>query len=507
MFIVIDFGSQYTQLIARRLRELNVYSLIYPSYVKIEELKDKNVEGIILSGGPFSVYDETMNIDKRILEMGIPILGICYGFQLLVKLLGGEVKRGEKGEYGLTKIKIVKNSILLEGLEKEEIVWMSHQDIVVKLPEDFIPIAYSENNFIAGAESINYPFYALQFHPEVSHTQKGKEILRNFVFKICKAKESWNLDKFVEESIREIRDKVGDKKVLLALSGGVDSSTLAVLLQKSIGNNLTAIFVDHGLLREGEKEEVEKALRSLGVNLVSIDCKKNFLEKLKGIKDPEEKRKIIGHEFVRIFEEKSKEFGPFQFLAQGTLYPDVIESAKSLTGKPSKIKTHHNVGGLPENLNFEILEPFKFLFKDEVRKIAKILNLPENIIKRQPFPGPGLAVRIIGEITEERLNILRKADTILQEELKNWDEYEKIWQSFAVLLPIKSVGVKGDQRSYEYTIAIRIVESEDGMTAQWVKVPYNLLEKISTRIINEVSGVNRVVYDITNKPPATIEWE
>jgi GMP synthase (glutamine-hydrolysing) len=265
--------------------------------------------------------------------------------------------------------------------------------------------------------------------------------------------------------------------------------------------------VDHGLLREGEKEEVEKALRSLGVNLVSIDCKKNFLEKLKGIKDPEEKRKIIGHEFVRIFEEKSKEFGPFQFLAQGTLYPDVIESAKSLTGKPSKIKTHHNVGGLPENLNFEILEPFKFLFKDEVRKIAKILNLPENIIKRQPFPGPGLAVRIIGEITEERLNILRKADTILQEELKNWDEYEKIWQSFAVLLPIKSVGVKGDQRSYEYTIAIRIVESEDGMTAQWVKVPYNLLEKISTRIVNEVSGVNRVVYDITNKPPATIEWE
>ncbi|MGB9857823.1 MAG: glutamine-hydrolyzing GMP synthase [Dictyoglomaceae bacterium] len=507
MFAVIDFGSQYTQLIARRLRELNVYSLIFSPEVRREELERNRVEGIILSGGPGSVYEEDISIDMSIFNMGIPILGICFGFQLLAKIFGGRVRRGEKGEYGLTRIKIIRDSILLEGLEKEEIVWMSHQDVVEELPKNFVPSAYTENGYIAGAEAIGYPFYALQFHPEVSHTKKGKEILKNFVFKICKAKESWNLNRFVEENIEEIRRKVGNKRVLLAISGGVDSSTLAVLLQRAIKEQLTAIFVDHGLLRKGEREEVEKALKSLGVNLVVLNCEDRFLEKLKGIEDPEKKRKIIGHEFIRVFEEKAKELGPFHFLAQGTLYPDVIESAKSFTGKPAKIKTHHNVGGLPENLNFEILEPFKYLFKDEVREIAKILGLPNSFIKRQPFPGPGLAVRIIGEVTKERLEILRNADAILQEELKKWKDYKKIWQSFAVLLPVRSVGVKGDQRSYEYTIAIRIVESEDGMTAQWVKVPYDILEKISTRITNEVSGINRVVYDITNKPPATIEWE
>ncbi|MEN2984161.1 MAG: glutamine-hydrolyzing GMP synthase [Dictyoglomaceae bacterium] len=507
MFCVIDFGSQYTQLIARRLRELNVYSLIFPPNTKRSDLEKNNVEGIILSGGPGSVYNDEFNIDLEIFKMGVPILGICFGFQLLAKIFGGEVRKGEKGEFGLTKIRIVKRSPLLEGLEEEEIVWMSHQDVVEILPEGFIPLAYTENNFIASAESQNFPFYALQFHPEVSHTKKGKEILKNFVFKICKAKENWNLDRFIEEKIGEIKERVGDKKVLLAVSGGIDSSTLAVFLQKAIGDKLTAIFVDHGLLRKGEKDEVEKALKNLGVNLVVLNCEDRFLDKLKGIKDPEEKRKIIGHEFINIFEEKAKELGPFHYLAQGTLYPDVIESAHSSTGKPSKIKSHHNVGGLPEKLNFEILEPFRYLFKDEVRVIAKKLGLPEFFIKRQPFPGPGLAVRIIGEVTRERLEILRSADFILQEELKKWKDYENIWQSFAVLIPIKTVGIKGDQRSYEYTIAIRIVESEDGMTAQWVKVPYEILEKVSTRITNEVSGVNRVVYDISNKPPATIEWE
>lgn len=507
MFCVIDFGSQYTQLIARRLRELNVYSLIFPPDVKRKELEKNKVNGIILSGGPGSVYNEDFNMDMEIFKMGIPILGICFGFQLLTKIFGGKVKRGEKGEYGLTKIRIIKRSILLEGLEEEEIVWMSHQDIVETLPEGFIPLAYTENNYIASAESQNFPFYALQFHPEVSHTKKGKEILKNFVFKICKAKEDWNLDKFVEENIQKIKEKIGNKRVLLAISGGVDSSTLAVFLHKAVGDKLTAIFVDHGLLRKGEREEVEKALKNLGVDLLILNCEERFLNKLKGIEDPEEKRRIIGHEFINVFEEKARELGPFHYLAQGTLYPDVIESAQSSTGKPSKIKSHHNVGGLPKNLNFEILEPFKYLFKDEVRIIAKKLGLPDFFIKRQPFPGPGLAVRIIGEITKEKLEILRSADYILQEELRKWEDYEKIWQSFAILLPIKTVGVKGDQRSYEYTIAIRIVESEDGMTAQWMKVPYEILEKISTRITNEVPGINRVVYDITNKPPSTIEWE
>ncbi|PMQ02138.1 MAG: GMP synthase (glutamine-hydrolyzing) [Dictyoglomus sp. NZ13-RE01] len=505
MFAVIDFGSQYTQLIARRLRELKVYSLIFPPNVETRELE--GVEGIILSGGPGSVYEDSLDLNMDIFNINVPILGICFGFQLIAKIFGGEVVKGEKGEYGLTKIKIINPSKLLEGLNEEEIVWMSHQDVVSKLPSGFVPLAISENNYLSAYESIEKNIYGVQFHPEVSHTKKGREILKNFVFKICGSKESWNLSKFVEDSIKEVRERVGNEKVLLAVSGGVDSSTLAVLLSKAIGDQLTAVFVDHGLLRKGERNEVENALRSLGVNLVVIDAKDRFLEKLKGVQDPEEKRKIIGHEFIKVFEEFAKQYGPFKYLAQGTLYPDVIESAQSKTGKAAKIKSHHNVGGLPSNLQFEIIEPFRYLFKDEVRKIAEILGLPQSFISRQPYPGPGLAVRIVGEITEERLDILREADAILQEELRKWEGYEHIWQSFAVLLPVRSVGVKGDKRSYEYTIALRIVESEDGMTAQWVKVPYEILERIATRITNEVKNINRVVLDITNKPPATIEWE
>lgn len=507
MIAVIDFGSQYTQLIARRFRELGVYSEIYPPNVKYSFLNEKGVKGIVLSGGPNSVYNTELELDNEIFNGDIPILGICFGFQLMAKFLGGEVKKGEKGEFGLTRIKIVKESVLFEGLEKEEKVWMSHHDVVTRLPEDFVVTAISENGFIAGAQSLEKPFFAVQFHPEVSHTEKGQLIIENFAFKICGAEKNWNLGRFVEEKIEEIRKQIGENRVLLAVSGGVDSTTLAVLLQRAVGDKLTAIFVDHGLLRMGEKEEVTEVLKRLGVNLVVVDAEERFLEKLKGVVDPEEKRKIIGHEFVEVFKEEAKKRGPFKFLAQGTLYPDVIESAASHTGMAAKIKTHHNVGGLPEELGFELIEPFRCLFKDEVRRIAEILGLPENIIKRQPFPGPGLAVRILGEVTRDKLELLRKADCILMEEIKKWEKYDEIWQSFAVLLPIKTVGVKGDFRSYEYVIALRVVKSEDGMTANFVEVPYEILGRIARRITNEVSGINRVVYDLTDKPPATIEWE
>ncbi|ACK42817.1 MULTISPECIES: glutamine-hydrolyzing GMP synthase [Dictyoglomus] len=507
MIAVVDFGSQYTQLIARRFREIGVYSEIYSPNVKYSFLKEKEVKGIVLSGGPNSVYDSDLEIDYEIFKGDIPILGICFGFQFMAKFLGGEVRKGEKGEFGLTEIKIVRDSLLFEGLEKKEKVWMSHYDVVTKLPEDFVDIAISENGFLAAAQSLKKPFFAVQFHPEVSHTEKGRLIIENFAFKICKAEKNWNLDRFVEEKIEEIREQVGENKVLLAVSGGVDSTTLAVLLQRAIGDKLTAIFVDHGLLRIGEKEEVSRFLKDLGVNLVVIDARERFLEKLRGVIDPEEKRRVIGHEFVGVFKEEARKRGPFKFLAQGTLYPDVIESAASNTGMAAKIKTHHNVGGLPEELGFELIEPFRYLFKDEVRKIAEILGIPKDIIRRQPFPGPGLAVRILGEVTEDKLELLRRADRILMEEIKKWDKYDEIWQSFAVLLPIKTVGVKGDFRSYEYVIAIRIVKSEDGMTANFVEVPYDILGKIARRITNEIIGINRVVYDLTDKPPATIEWE
>uniref|UniRef100_A0A7C3RKM1 GMP synthase [glutamine-hydrolyzing] n=1 Tax=Dictyoglomus thermophilum TaxID=14 RepID=A0A7C3RKM1_DICTH len=507
MIGVIDFGSQYTQLIARRFREMGVYSEIFPPTVKFSELKNKDVEGIVLSGGPNSVYDFNLNFDMDIFSEKIPVLGICFGFQLMAQILGGKVEKGEKGEFGLTEIRIVKNSLLFKGLAEEEKVWMSHYDVVKELPPSFEVLAYSENNYIAAAQSQTNPLFAVQFHPEVTHTENGKKVLENFAFEICKAKKNWDLGRFVEEKIKEIKERVGEDRVLLAVSGGVDSSTLAVLLQKAIGDKLTAIFVDHGLLRKGEKEEVSNALRSLGVNLIVVNAEDRFLNRLKGVTDPEEKRKIIGHEFIEVFLEEAKKRGPFKYLAQGTLYPDVIESAASSTGMAAKIKTHHNVGGLPENLKFELIEPFRYLFKDEVRKIAEILNIPDFIIKRQPFPGPGLAVRILGEVTKDKLEILRMAENILQEELQKWSEYEKIWQSFAVLLPIRTVGVKGDFRSYEYVIALRIVESEDGMTANFVEVPYDILGKISRKITNEVKGINRVVYDLTDKPPATIEWE
>lgn len=507
MIAVIDFGSQYTQLIARRFREMGVYSEIYTPKVKLSDLKSKGVKGIVLSGGPNSVYETEFEIDESIFKGEIPILGICFGFQLMAKSLGGTVTRGEKGEFGLTKIRIKGKTILFDGLEEEERVWMSHYDVVTKLPENFVEIAISENGYIAGAQSLNSPLFAIQFHPEVSHTEKGMTILENFAFKICEAQKNWDLGAFIDKKIEEIKLQVGKDKVLLAVSGGVDSTTLAVLLQKAVGNQLTAIFVDHGLLRLGEKEEVSKVLADLGVNLVVIEAEDRFLRRLKGIFDPEEKRKIIGHEFVEVFKEEAKKRGPFKYLAQGTLYPDVIESAASDTGMAAKIKTHHNVGGLPAELGFELIEPFRYLFKDEVRKIAEILGIPLSIVKRQPFPGPGLAVRVLGEVTKDKLDILRKADRILLEEIRKWDKYDEIWQSFAVLLPIKTVGVKGDFRSYEYVIALRIVSSEDGMTANFVEVPYEILGKIARRITNEVEGVNRVVYDLTDKPPATIEWE
>ncbi|HOJ92107.1 MAG TPA: glutamine-hydrolyzing GMP synthase [Dictyoglomaceae bacterium] len=507
MIVIIDFGSQYTQLIARRFREMGVYSEIFPPTVKIKDLKEKDLEGIVLSGGPNSVYETKFPLDPEIFSGEVPVLGVCFGFHLMIQFLGGKVVKGEKGEFGLTKIHIVKDSPLFNSLSKEEKVWMSHYDIVKSLPEKFEPLAYSENNYIAAAQFLEKSFYAVQFHPEVTHTEKGKLILENFAFKICNAKKNWNLGRFVEEKIKEVREKVRDEKVLLAVSGGVDSSTLAVFLQKAIGKQLTAIFVDHGLLRKGEKEEVYHALTSLGVNLVTVESEERFLNKLKGVVDPEEKRKIIGNEFIEVFKEEAEKRGPFKFLAQGTLYPDVIESAASSTGVAAKIKTHHNVGGLPEDLGFELIEPFRFLFKDEVREVAEILGLPDNIINRQPFPGPGLAVRILGEVTKDKLELLRMADAILQEEIKKWEGYDEIWQSFAILLPIRTVGVKGDFRSYEYVIALRIVKSEDGMTANFVEVPYGILGKIVRRITNEVKGINRVVYDLTDKPPATIEWE
>lgn len=507
MIVVIDFGSQYTQLIARRFREIGVYSEIYPPNTKVSDLLKKGVKGIVLSGGPNSVYEMSFEIDEDIFKGFVPVLGICFGFQLMAKLLGGKVVRGEKGEFGLTRISIKRRSILFEGLEEEEKVWMSHYDVVADIPDNFIELATSENGHLAAAQAIDKPLFAVQFHPEVFHTEKGKLILENFAFRICKADKNWDLGAFLESKIEEIRERVGKEKVLLAVSGGVDSTTLAVLLQKAIGDNLTAIFVNHGLLRLGEKEEVVSVLRDLGVNLVVIEAEDRFLNKLKGIIDPEEKRKVIGHEFIEVFKEEANKRGPFKYLAQGTLYPDVIESAASNTGMAAKIKTHHNVGGLPAELGFELIEPFRYLFKDEVRKIAEILGIPQSIIKRQPFPGPGLAVRILGEVTKDKLEILRKADKILLDEIRKWDKYEEIWQAFAVLLPIKTVGVKGDFRSYEYVIALRVVRSEDGMTANFVEVPFEVLGRIARRITNEVAGVNRVVYDLTDKPPATIEWE
>jgi len=506
--IVIDFGSQYTQLIARRIREFKVYSEIIPCNAPISEIIKRKPAGIIFSGSPASVYEENApTIDKEIFNFGIPILGICYGMQLITYLLGGKVAKAEKREYGKSILYIDDFSDLFSDIQNETIVWMSHADKISQMPEEFIRLAHTENSPYAAMANRDKKIYALQFHPEVVHTLEGKQILKNFVFKICGCSPTWDMHSFVEREIEEIRKKVGKYKVVCALSGGVDSTVTAVLVHRAIADALTCIFVDNGLLRAGEREKVEEMLRNnFHINLKVVDASERFLKRLKGVRDPEKKRKIIGVEFIKIFEEEAKKIEGVKFLAQGTLYPDVIESI-SFKGPSATIKSHHNVGGLLKRMKLKLIEPLRELFKDEVRELGKELGIPDEILYRHPFPGPGLAIRCIGEITKEKLDILRQADRIVLEEIKKSGLYNKVWQSFAVLLPVRTVGVMGDERTYEYVIAIRAVHSVDGMTADWVRLPYEILERLSNRIINEVKGVNRVVYDITSKPPGTIEWE
>lgn len=506
--LVLDFGSQYTQLIARRIRESRVYSEILPFNAPVEKIKGFNPKGIVLSGGPSSVYDREAPLpDMEIFNLGVPILGICYGMQLMAHLLGGKVARAAKREYGMAELIVDNDRDLLWGVSQKTKVWMSHGDRIEQLPGGFSIIGRTDNSPIASMANVKKRFYALQFHPEVAHTTEGLRILHNFVFTVCGSTPTWEMSSFIESAISDIRAKVGAKKVICALSGGVDSSVVALLVHKAIGDNLTCIFVDNGLLRKGEAEKVRKTFQyHFNIRLIHLDAKKRFLKKLKNISDPETKRKIIGNQFIAVFEEEAKKIRDAEFLAQGTLYPDVIESV-SFKGPSAVIKSHHNVGGLPEVMKLKLIEPLRELFKDEVRILGEELGLSEEICWRHPFPGPGLAIRCIGDITEDRLNILRDSDAIVLEEIKSAGLYRKIWQAFAVILPVKSVGVMGDERTYDYVVAVRAVTSLDGMTADWAKIPYEVLGKISNRIINEVKGVNRVVYDISSKPPGTIEWE
>ncbi|MGQ9617875.1 MAG: glutamine-hydrolyzing GMP synthase [Candidatus Aminicenantia bacterium] len=505
--LILDFGSQYTQLIARRVRELGVYSEIKPYFFPIHSIKDFSPRGIILSGGPRSVLEENApTVETDLFKLGIPILGICYGLQLISHLFNGKVRRAEKREYGKAVLKIHYDKGLLKGIKSDAVVWMSHGDEVYELPPGFILTASTTTNEVAVIENHEDRLFGVQFHPEVSHTEIGRDILSNFIFDVAGASKSWNLSAFIDKSVREIKEKVGDKKVLCALSGGVDSTVTALLVNKAIGKNLTCVFVNTGLLRLREHEEMMEKFRRLTLHVFAVDASTKFLKALKGVKDPERKRKIIGSTFIRVFEGKAKELGEFEFFAQGTTYPDVIESV-SQKGPSSKIKSHHNVGGLPKRMKFKLLEPLRELFKDEVREIGMKLGLDEDFVWQHPFPGPGLAVRIVGEITEERLLILRQADRILLEEVRSAGIYRNLWQAFCVLLPVKSVGVMGDERTYQYAVAVRMVQSTDGMTANWYHADHSLLSSISTRIINEVNGINRVVYDITTKPPGTIEWE
>ena len=505
--IILDFYGQYNQLIARRVRECNVYSEILPFNTPVEKIKAKNPKGIIFTGGPASVYAENAPMcDKEIFELGIPVLGICYGMQLMTHMLGGKVQRAEKREYGVTNVKINNESKLFKGFDNQNNFLMSHTDFVLDLPEGFENIGYTEHCPNAAMQNTTKNFYGIQFHPEVNDSVDGTKVIENFVKDICGCSGSWKMASFATKTIEALKEKIGDKKALCALSGGVDSSVAAALINKAIGKNLTCIFVDHGLLRKNEAEEVEEIFtKQFDVNFVKVDAKERFLSKLAGVTDPETKRKIIGEEFIRVFEEEAKKIGTVDYLVQGTIYPDVIESG---LGAGAKIKSHHNVGGLPDYVDFkEIVEPLRDLFKDEVRKVGLELGLPEFLVYRQPFPGPGLAIRVIGDITENKLTILKDADYIFREEIANAGLDRNINQYFAVLTNIRSVGVMGDERTYDYTIALRAVDTSDFMTATWSKIPYEVLEKVSSRIVNEVKHVNRVVYDITGKPPATIEWE
>lgn len=506
--LVIDFGSQYTQLIIRRIRENKVFALIKNNQITVDEILQEKPKGIILSGGPSSVYDSRApQIHHHIFDLGIPILGICYGFQLISKLLGGKVEKSIKREFGLTKIKILNNVELFSGLPENFNVWMSHSDKVISLPENFQPLASTDNTEYASAYDVQRKIYGVQFHPEVFHTEFGENIIRNFLFLICNCEPNWILREFIHDKVNEIREKVGDELVVCALSGGVDSTVAAVLVNKAIGDRLHCIHVDTGLMRKNESQNIIKFFtENFNLNLHFVDASKIFLAKLKGIIDPEEKRKIIGKTFIEIFEQEIKKIGEVKFLVQGTLYPDVVESG-AFSKNSSVIKTHHNVGGLPESMKLELIEPLRELFKDEVRELGTELNIPQEFLNRHPFPGPGLAVRIIGEITPENLDLLREADNIFIEELKKNKIYDSVWQAFTVLLPVKSVGVMGDERSYGNTIVLRAVTSVDGMTADWARLDSEFLSLVSNRIINEIKGINRVVYDITSKPPATIEWE